>query len=104
MALDVYFREDIANTIHSVNQAGGNTAALVHRIIEERERSGAQTDMREVQVKLRLYEEGYRDALGAVAVAFGSVEEAFDGFVVMPIAKLADGFGLYVVVVIVEGL
>lgn len=71
MALDVWFRDELANIIHSINQAGGNTAAVVHCIIEECEQQGHQPDMRELQEKLCLYEKGRQDALGEIAVALG---------------------------------
>ena len=75
MALDVYFRDDIANIIRSVNQSGGNTAAIVHYFIAECERNGVHPDMHELEKKLNIYQRGFCDALGAVAVAFGILPE-----------------------------
>ena len=72
----LYFhRDDIAAQIRALCQAGGNTAAMVHQFIAECERQGSQPDMLELAEKLNLYEQGYRDALGAVAVAFGILPE-----------------------------
>lgn len=65
MALDVYFREDLANVIRSVDMGGGGTTALVHEMAQR----GAGND--ELIEALRIYRRGYKDALAAVAQAFG---------------------------------
>ena len=71
MALDVYFREDIANILRSVNMAGGGTAAIVHQEIEKAMRQGLPIETADLADHLDIYQQGYRDALGAVAAAFG---------------------------------
>ena len=58
MSLDVWFRDDIKNTLVALNQANGmGTARMALQIEEPRE--------------IQIYREGYRDALRAVAIAFG---------------------------------
>lgn len=71
MSLDVYFREDIANILRSVNMAGGSTAGIVHREIEKALRHGRPIETADLADYLELYQQGYRDALYAVAAAFG---------------------------------
>lgn len=71
MALDVYFRSDIANIIRSANQSGGNAAATIRQIVADMSARGMQIDTSELSDRLDLYQQGYSDALGAVAVAFG---------------------------------
>ncbi len=58
MSLDVWFRDDIKNTLVALNQANG--AAALRLMVRD-------NDVREAQ----LYRDGYRDALRAVAIAFG---------------------------------
>lgn len=60
------FVGDIAQVLHSVNEAGGGATAL---IIEAAERD--DLGVRELAEHLRLYRRGYKDALAAVALAFG---------------------------------
>ncbi len=71
MPLDVYFRENIANVLRSVNMAGGGTAAIVNQEIEKAMRKEGQIDAADLAEHLGIYRQGYRDALGAVAAAFG---------------------------------
>lgn len=71
MALDVYFREDIANILRSVNLAGGSTAAIVRQEIEKAMCQGPPIGTANLADHLDTYQQGYRDALGAVAAAFG---------------------------------
>ena len=66
MALDIYFQENIARILHSVNEAGGGITALIS---EEVERDDLATE--ELADHIRIYRQGYKDALAAVAVAFG---------------------------------
>ena len=74
MALDIYFRENIARVLAALNAASGSTAALIHEQIaptlpaENPERQLANQDLAD---HVRIYRQGYRDALAAVATAFG---------------------------------
>jgi hypothetical protein len=54
-----------------VNSAGGSTAAIVHQEIERALRQGASIETTNLTDRLSVYQQGYRDALGAVAAAFG---------------------------------
>ena len=71
MAVDVYFKEDIAQILAAVDQAGGGTAALVNEEIERAAQNGHALETAELADHLRIYRQGYRDALNAVATAFG---------------------------------
>ena len=71
MALDVYFKDDIANVLRSVNMAGGGTAAIVYQEIEKAMRQRQPVETADLADHLDVYQQGYRDALGAVAAAFG---------------------------------
>jgi hypothetical protein len=71
MALDVYFREDIANIFRSINLAGSGTASLVNREISRAASKNEQLDAADLAERLEIYEQGYLDALQAVAAAFG---------------------------------
>jgi hypothetical protein len=51
--------------------AGGGTAAIVHQQIQEALRQGQPIEAADLAERLDLYQQGYRDALGAVAAAFG---------------------------------
>ena len=73
MPIDVYFKEDIAQILGAVDQAGGGTAALVNGEIERAVREGHALETAELADHLRIYRQGYRDALHAVATAFGIV-------------------------------
>jgi hypothetical protein len=73
MALDVYFREDIANILRSVNMAGSGRASIVNREIAKAAGKDGQLDAADLADRLDIYEQGYLDALGAIAAAFGIV-------------------------------
>ena len=58
MALDVWFKDDIKNSLLSVNQASGDAATIViNGLVDPRE--------------LRAYRAGFRAALVSIALAFG---------------------------------
>lgn len=59
MPLDIYFPEHIARTLVALDTASERTAAVACRDVELE--------------PVRTYRQGYRDALLAVAVAFGVV-------------------------------
>ena len=71
MALDIYFRENIARVLESVDVASGGTVALINEEMEKAARKKRQLDNEELADHLRIYRQGYKDALAAVAVAFG---------------------------------
>jgi hypothetical protein len=79
MALDVYFREDIANILRSADIAGASTAGIVHREIEKALRRGQPIETADLADSLELYQQGYRDALGAMAAAFGILPDQVPG-------------------------
>lgn len=58
MGLDIWFREDIANTLAAADEACGATVAALSGHVED----GAL---------LRAYQNGYRAALSTIALAFG---------------------------------
>jgi len=71
MSLDVYFRADVARVLDSVDIASGRTAALVlcdmyHSSVKNPDPTNAQ-----LARDMGLYRQGFRDALVAVARAFG---------------------------------
>ncbi len=71
MAVDVYFREDIAQVLSAVDLASGGTAALVNEELEKATCNGQQPDGAALADHLRIYRQGYKAALAAVATAFG---------------------------------
>ena len=71
MPVDVYFKQDIAQILSAVDQAGGGTAALVNQEIERATQNGHALETEELADHLRIYRQCYRDALNAVATAFG---------------------------------
>jgi hypothetical protein len=58
MALDIYFRDDIANALMAADEASASTAAALHNVTSDPQ-------------YLRAYRQGYRAALATVACAFG---------------------------------
>ena len=82
MALDVYFREDIARILGAIDVASGGTAALVSgELVLSQRREAAVREAHEVggeQVAdhLQIYRQGYQDALQAVALALGVATQA----------------------------
>jgi len=66
MALDVYFRDDIRNILRSAYIAGEGPAALVAELLQAPELGGVP-----MTKLLRVYREGYLQALNAVGLAFG---------------------------------
>lgn len=77
MALDVYFREDLANVLHAVDMGGGGMTALVHEEIQRALRNGLQISNEELIDHMRIYRQGYKDALAAIAAAFGIFPETY---------------------------
>lgn len=77
MALDVYFREDVAQVLDAVDMASGGTVALVNEEVTKAMRAGRQLDNEELSDHLRIYRQGFRDALAAVAVAFGILPRSY---------------------------
>jgi hypothetical protein len=75
MALEVFFRDDIANILYGVSLASTGAPIVVREFIAEMEQRGKQPDLRELGEKIALYERGYNDALIAAAVAFGVLPE-----------------------------
>lgn len=85
MAVEVYFREQIANILSAINMASGSTANLVGAEMGDYMVRSApvsyvvqgggcligENGMDELADHLRLYRQGYRDAIMAVAAAFG---------------------------------
>lgn len=74
MALDIYFRENIARVLAALNAASGSTAALIHEQIASTrpaENTDRQLANKDLADHVRIYRQGYRDALAAVATAFG---------------------------------
>ena len=63
MALDVYIRDDIVNVLSAVHVANVGVVAL---IVNDRRLDA------ELAERVRVYRQGYEDALLAVAVAFGA--------------------------------
>ena len=70
MALDIYFQENIARVLVALNTASGSTAALVCERMALESPDRQLTDLAD---HVRIYRQGYRDALGAVGMAFGIV-------------------------------
>ena len=77
MALDVYFREDLANVLSAVDMGGGGTVAFIHEEIQKAQRAGRQFSDEELIDHLRIYRQGYKDALAAIAAAFGIAPETY---------------------------
>ena len=69
MAVEVYFREQIGNILNATAQAGGGTANLV--VNEMARLGGGGLAALELADHLRIYRQGYGDALKAVAAALG---------------------------------
>ena len=66
MALDVYFRDDIANILRSINIAGGMPPNFAALLAENNEPA-------KLAELLAVYQHGHTNALRAAAVAFGIV-------------------------------
>ncbi len=58
MALDIWFKEDIANAVKAAHEAGSSSLTMFEQMTEN-------SDL------VRAYGQGYRSALIAVATAFG---------------------------------
>jgi hypothetical protein len=67
MALDVYFKESIACILAATDAASSSAATLV-----------ATCNEPATVERVRIYRQGYRDALGAVATALGILPEGRD--------------------------
>ena len=70
MALDIYFTENIARVLVALNTASGSTAALMCERMALESPDQQLTDLAD---HVRIYRQGYRDALAAVGMAFGIV-------------------------------
>ena len=96
MALDVYFRTDIAHILASADYGSGQTALVVQEAIKAAQEHGVGVDVM-VMNNLRVYRQGYRDALVTIALAFGIVsierrvtnENRTNGFGYFPNGELA---------------
>lgn len=73
MSIDVYFREDVAKVLDAVDFASGGLAALMNEEIEKAGREDRLFDDEALADHLRIYRRGYKNALVAVALAFGVV-------------------------------
>jgi len=87
MGLDIWFAEDIRNTLLAANEASAATAAVIAEIGVSpstspstgsgRGSGQAVTDATDLlAVSLRAYREGYKAALVTVALAFGIAPQA----------------------------
>ena len=79
MGLDIWFAEDIRNTLLAANEASAATAAVIAEIGVSPSTSPGQavTDSTDLlTVSLRAYREGYKAALATVALAFGIAPQA----------------------------
>ena len=65
MALDIYFRADIARVLAALDTTNNRTVALLPE-----QTPGAE--------HIHIYRQGYRDALVAVAVAFGILGQSVE--------------------------
>lgn len=74
MALDIYFREDIANILRSVNMANGSALFFVDVELKVSREGRLQCDAEAIE-HIAVYREGFDAALGAVAAAFGILPE-----------------------------
>jgi hypothetical protein len=80
VALDVYYKKDIANTLRALHVASEVPAALCVDLLQGRDlpveaQRTALLDERETlaQDQLLAYQKGFRTALASVALAFGLV-------------------------------
>lgn len=71
MALDVYFKEDIANILRAIRNASGGTADIVHMAIAAARQKGLAVNPEMIQLHLDIYQLAHATALNAVADAFG---------------------------------
>lgn len=71
MSLDVYLQEDVARALVALGMAGGGTAALVGEELERAAREDRPPDNEVLADHLRVYRQGYNDALAALGAAFG---------------------------------
>ena len=65
MALDIWFKEDIANAVKAAHEAGASSLAMFEETTENTE-------------LVHAYGQGYRSALIAIATAFGIDLEALN--------------------------
>ncbi len=73
MSLDVYFRKDIANALEALYVAGEGETSLLFEQMNKVLKDGQQRQ--ELAEQMQTYQRGYQDALLAVAMAFGVIEE-----------------------------
>ncbi|MCP4540633.1 MAG: hypothetical protein GY832_26140 [Chloroflexi bacterium] len=73
MKMDIPTREAVARVLGDADIASEGTVALVNEEIEKAMQNGQQLDDDELVDHLRIYRQGYRDALTKVALAFGVV-------------------------------
>jgi predicted trehalose synthase len=71
MALDIYYREDVARVLGSLDVASGGSVQVVNDEVERAAREKKPLDADRLSERLRVYRKGYQDALAAVAMAFG---------------------------------
>lgn len=70
MSLDIFFKEDIANALRSANHGSGNAALVVQDAIKTALENNLDVpDI--IANNLRIYRQGYKDALDTIALAFG---------------------------------
>ena len=74
MAIQTVFREDIGRQLTSIHLAAGGAVALVSSEIEKAARLNRPISEADLAEHLRIYRQGYTDALAAVAAAFGLLD------------------------------
>jgi hypothetical protein len=78
MALDIYYREDVARVLGSLDVASGGSVQVVNEEVERAARDKKPIDADRLSERLRVYRKGYQDALAAVAIAFGVMPRDWD--------------------------
>lgn len=71
MALDIYFQEDVARVLDAVDLASTGATAIVNGHINQALEKNTRCDDVAIAHDLEIYRRGHRDALTAVAAAFG---------------------------------
>lgn len=70
MALDIYYKRDILNSLRGLHMAGAGSASLMDEILADPELRGLP-----LEKLLQVYQRGFNTALVATGLSFGLVPE-----------------------------
>lgn len=99
MALEVYFRQDIANILKSLHSVQADMDGFVRSTIRDMQSKGEPVTADAIEARLDMYRRGFRSSLRGALSAFGindymelpELEQTRDGFVLVKMPDKVAG-------------